>query len=84
MLIFGQVAGQARWRRRPPQNSSSRLLIPSQIGKRPPSTSLHLFDLHRHDIIPLASRGALYDMKDTTRATSSATRRHDLVATRPI
>ena len=52
MLIFGQVVGQARWRRRPLQNSSSRLLIPSQTGKRPPSTSLHLFDLHRCDRIP--------------------------------
>ena len=84
MLIFGQVAGQARWRRRPPQNSSSRLLVPSQIGKRPPSTSLHLFDLHRRDIVTPASSRALHGTKNTVCAASSAPRRHDRVATHPI
>ena len=56
-----------------PTQNSSRLLIPSQIGKRPPSTSLHLFDLHRHDIVAPASCRGLCDMKNTLRATSGAT-----------
>lgn len=43
LLISGQVAGQARWRTAPAQDSS-RLFIPPQIGKRPPSTSLHLLN----------------------------------------
>jgi len=70
----------------PTQNSSSRLLIPSQIGKRPPSTSLHLVDLHRCDIVTPASSRTLYGMKNTVCTTSTATRiqTHCTVATHPI
>jgi hypothetical protein len=83
MLIFGQVAGQARWRRRssktPPLGFSSH---PKSASARPRphfTSSTYTATISS----PFARSNTLGGMKNTACTTSTATRTHDIVATRP-